>query len=201
MKGNIRNYLYEFSDCTFHNVLPGNFRVTKNPHDVISTLLGSCVSACIRCTQTGIGGLNHFLLPSTRDKTQSLHEDQALRYGDFAMEKLINTILQQGGHRQSLEVKLFGGGNMYQTQSQKPVGNSNIKFVLDFIQTENITLVAQDVGGNQARRVYFHPFTGKVKLQKINKNTEQDINHYELEYNRKATQNIDIGTIELFDKQ
>ena len=202
MKDLKNNSLNEFYDCTFHNVLLGNFMVTKNPKDVIGTLLGSCVSACIRCTQTGIGGLNHFLLPCVRDNTQALSNEQAMRYGDYAMEILINTILRYGGNRHTLEAKLFGGANMYKTQSQKSVGTSNIKFVRDFIQTENIKLVAEDFGGNYGRKIYFHPFSGRVKLQKLNKNNEHDINHYELEYNNKMTEDADtdIGTIELFGK-
>lgn len=201
MKDTPNSLFCGFYDYKFHNVLAGSFMVTKNPYDVLYTLLGSCVSACMRCTQTGIGGLNHFLLP-LKDKTQVLQTEQGLRYGDVAMEHLVNSILHHGGHRHSLEVKLFGGGNMYPTHSQKSVGDSNIRFVLDFIQTENIKLVAQDVGGNQARKIYFHPFSGKVKLQKLNKNNEQDINHYDIDYKHTITQKIDSsGTAKLCDKR
>ena len=189
--------LDEFEGFNFHNVLPGNFMVTKKPDDVIMTLLGSCVSACIRCSQTGIGGLNHFLLPSTRGKALT-NMEHSTRYGDFAMEKLIGSILRAGGNRHALEAKVFGGANLYDTESERPVGRSNIQFVLDFIHAENISLLAEDIGGLQGRKIYFHPLSGKVKVQKISKN-QKDLKNSEKNYGQKLPKDDDdLGTIELF---
>lgn len=192
--------LAEFDGFKFQNVLPGNFFVTKKPDEVIMTLLGSCVSACMRCKKTGIGGLNHFLLPSTNGRNINFaNADQAMRYGDFAMEKLIGAILRAGGHRDSLEAKVFGGANLYDTDSQKPVGRSNIQFVLDFIHSENIELVAEDIGGLFGRKIYYHPFSGKVKVQKLNKKNQQDVKLSETNYGHKLNNDdVDTGTIELF---
>lgn len=189
--------LDEFQGFNFHNVLPGNFMATNKPDDVIMTLLGSCVSACIRCSKTGIGGLNHFLLPSIKGKILK-QTDLTTRYGDYAMEKLIGTIIRLGGDRHGLEVKIFGGANLYDTESVKPVGRSNIQFVLDFVHSEGISLLAEDIGGLNGRKIYFHPFTGKVKVQKINKN-HQDLKSSETNYGYKLDKgNDDLGTIELF---
>lgn len=190
------NPLQEFEDYTFHNVLPGNFMVTHKKDEVISTLLGSCVAACIRCRETGIGGLNHFLLPSTKGREVS--KDQSMRYGDFAMEKLIGAIHRAGGNRNALEAKVFGGANLYDTDSKKPVGRSNIQFVLDFIYSEEIELLAEDLGGTAGRKIYYHPASGKVKQQKMTKQNIDEVKKYENQYNTNLDDESDSGTIELF---
>lgn len=190
------NPLQEFEKYKFHNVLPGNFMVTKRNDEVISTLLGSCVAACLRCSETGIGGLNHFLLPSTRGK--HVNSDHSMRYGDFAMEKLIGSIIRAGGHRRALQAKVFGGANLYDTDSKRPVGRSNIQFVLDFIHAEDIQLLAEDIGGTAGRKIFFHPASGKVKVQKLNKQKEQDLKNSETNYGHKLEGDTDTGTIELF---
>lgn len=189
--------LQEFSDFEIHMVQPGDFRITTQPDEVIATLLGSCVAACIRCSKTGYGGLNHFLLPSTRGKNVT-DDHQALRYGDYAMEVLIGAILRAGGCRSSLEAKIFGGANMYVTDSSKPVGRSNIQFVLDFIRSENIALLAEDIGGTYGRKIYFHPSSGKVKVQRLHKQKEEDVKHFETKYGQNLKKETDTGTIELF---
>lgn len=194
----MNNPLKEFEGFTFHSVQPGDFKITTKPDEVISTLLGSCVAACIRCTKTGYGGLNHFLLPSTRGRNVT-DDNQAMRYGDYAMEVLIGAILRSGGDRNSLEAKIFGGANMYATDSASPVGRSNIQFVLNFIHSENIKLLAEDIGGTYGRKIYFHPASGKVKVQKLHKEKEQDVKHFETKYGQNLNDNeTDSGTIELF---
>lgn len=189
--------LKEFQDYKFHSVLPGEFQFTTRPDEVIYTLLGSCIAACIRCTQTGIGGLNHFLLPST--KGRNVKDDQAMRYGDYAMEVLIGSILRNGGQRNCLEAKIFGGANMFDTAAVTPVGRSNIQFVLDFIHSEGITLAAEDIGGTAGRKIYYHPASGKVKVQRMHKEKEKDVKHFETKYGQNLNNNeTDSGTIELF---
>ncbi|MEM6602795.1 MAG: chemoreceptor glutamine deamidase CheD [Pseudomonadota bacterium] len=191
-----QNPLAEFENYSFHNVLPGHFKITTRDDEVISTLLGSCVAACLRCSRTGIGGLNHFLLPSTRGR--DVCKDQSMRYGDFAMEKLIGSIIRSGGHRDSLEVKVFGGANLYDTDSKKTIGRSNIQFVLDFVHSEGISLLAEDIGGTSGRKIYYHPASGKVKVQTLNKQKEQDLKASERNYGHKLDNEGDSGTIELF---
>lgn len=190
--------LAEFQNFELLNVLPGEFKMTTKKDEVISTLLGSCIAACIRCTKTGIGGLNHFLLPSTRGR--NIEDDsQAMRYGDYAMEVLIGSILRAGGSRSDLEAKIFGGANMFQTEASNPVGRSNIQFVLDFIHSEGIALAAEDIGGKAGRKIYFHPPSGKVKVQRLRKEKESDVKHFETKYGQNLNNNeTDSGTIELF---
>jgi len=194
----MNNPLEEFKDFKFHSVLPGDFKVTTEPNEVISTLLGSCIAACIRCTKTGYGGLNHFLLPSV--KGRNIQDDtQAMRYGDYAMEVLIGAILRSGGSRNNLEAKIFGGANMFTTCASKTVGGSNIQFVLDFINAEGIALIAEDIGGTTGRKIYFHPASGKVKVQRLHKEKEADVKEFETKYGHNLdNKDTDSGTIELF---
>ena len=191
------NPLAEFENYTFINVLPGEYKITAKKDEVISTLLGSCISACMRCSETGIGGLNHFLLPSVKGRNLE-QGDKAMRYGDYAMETLIGSIIRAGGKRDCLEVKIFGGANMYDTEARAPVGRSNIQFVLDFVHSEGISLLAEDIGGVRGRKIYFHPASGKVKVQRLNNQKAEDLKVFETNYGHKIEQESDTGTIELF---
>lgn len=139
-------------------VLPGEHLVILEPGAAVSTLLGSCVAACIRDRVSGRGGLNHFLLPGS-DGSDSA------RYGAYAMEVLINDILRRGARREDLQAKVFGGGEVIATGGAQSVGQKNVAFVRDYLQTEGITINAEDLGGTSARRIFFFPDTGKVRVQ------------------------------------
>ena len=149
-------------------LLPGEFYVTTED-EMITTVLGSCVSACIRDVVSGIGGMNHFMLPETTDSRLNAKDESivgtALRYGNYAMEHLINTILQQGGKRENLEVKLFGGGKIIATLGD--VGSKNIAFALEYVHAAALKLVAHDLGDIYPRKVNFFPQTGRVRMKKI----------------------------------
>ena len=93
-------------------VLPGETRTVDVADNVLMTVLGSCVSACIRNPVNGFGGMNHFMLPSSECGTWN-GEDAALRYGNFAMEALINEVLKSGCRREDLEIKVFGEGQTW----------------------------------------------------------------------------------------
>lgn len=149
-------------------ILPGEYYVTAN-NEAIVTVLGSCVSACIRDKVFGIGGMNHFMLPLNRSAS---HEEVAAmsnagRYGNFAMEKMINDILKHGGTRENLEVKIFGGGRVLQNMQSLDIGNGNINFVREYIETEHLNLISEDVGDIFPRKVMYYPLTGKVKVKKL----------------------------------
>lgn len=180
-------------------LLPGECYVTTED-EMITTVLGSCVSACIRDPMTGIGGMNHFMLPET-SKTRLQSRDEsvvgtALRYGNYAMEHLINTILRQGGKRKNLEVKLFGGGKIIATLGD--IGHKNIEFVLEYIDTEALKLISQDLGDIYPRKVNFFPQTGKVRMKKI-KDLHNDTIIIREKLYSSSLQNAPVeGTIELF---
>ena len=149
-------------------ILPGEYYVTAN-NEAIVTVLGSCVSACIRDKVFGIGGMNHFMLPLNKNMSDAdvAAMSNAGRYGNFAMEKMINDILKNGGTRENLEVKIFGGGRVLKNMKTLDIGNGNIDFVREYIQTEQLHLVGEDVGDIFPRKVIYFPLTGKVKVKKL----------------------------------
>jgi chemotaxis protein CheD len=138
----------------------GAFEVTDRVDIVFSTILGSCVSACIRDPSLGIGGMNHFLLP---EAPGSGADDR--RYGVQAMELLINGLLQLGARRDRLEAKVFGGARMSTTLVD--IGGKNITFVRKFLADEAIPIVAESLGGEQARRIHYWAATGRVQQQLV----------------------------------
>ena len=138
----------------------GEFEVTDRHNLVFSTILGSCVSACIRDPSLGIGGMNHFLLPAAPG---SGADDR--RYGVQAMELLVNALLAMGANRHRLEAKVFGGGRM--SAGLVDIGSKNVTFVRQFLGDEGIPIVGESLGGLQARRIHFWPATGRAKQQLV----------------------------------
>jgi len=135
----------------------GEHVVSDNPDLVISTLLGSCVAACVYDPVAKVGGMNHFLLPG---------EDigmfgEAGRHGAYLMEALLNGVYSIGASRDRLQVKLFGGGSIIESTINP--GKANIEFVLRFARDENLNVVSSSLGGNQGRRIEFNPTNGSVR--------------------------------------
>ena len=164
----INRYWDKTHDTFAAKILPGEYYVTTN-NEAIVTVLGSCVSACIRDKIFGIGGMNHFMLPINKGASHAevAAMSNAGRYGNFAMEKMINDILKNGGTRENLEVKIFGGGRVLKNMQSLDIGNGNINFVREYIETEHLKLVSEDVGDVFPRKVIYYPLTGKVKVKKL----------------------------------
>lgn len=143
-------------------ILPGEFYVTGDPEEVLVTVLGSCVSACIRDPYTQIGGMNHFMLVANKAGSGGAWggEVESARFGNFAMEKLINGMLKRGCQRERMEIKVFGGANVTNTRNE--IGTDNAAFVLRYLEAEGLRCVAQDLGGFHPRRILYFPMTGKV---------------------------------------
>lgn len=141
-------------------VLPGEYFVSSDDVVVI-TVLGSCIAACLWDAQAGVGGMNHFMLPDGDSN------DQSGRYGSFAMELLINAILQQGGRREALQAKIFGGGQVMAGLTTMNVGERNTAFVLDYLHIERIPVVSRDVLDIYPRKVCFFPTTGKAMVKRL----------------------------------
>jgi len=142
-------------------VKPGEFYVAP-PGMAITTVLGSCIAACIRDPATGIGGMNHFMLPDDGDGSERL---SSASYGAFAMEQLINGLLKLGCRRDNLEVKLSGGANMLAGGYR--IGDLNVRFIRDYIAREGLQLCAEDVGGQQARKVIYFPDQGRMLVKRM----------------------------------
>ncbi|NOX52552.1 MAG: chemoreceptor glutamine deamidase CheD [Gammaproteobacteria bacterium] len=154
--------------CFASKILPGEYYVTQQ-NEVITTVLGSCISACIRDPDIGVGGMNHYMLPG--DTTANLDrwggvKGLATRYGSAAMEKLISDILAQGSRKKRLELKLFGGGKVLKMEISN-VGERNIAFAQRFAQAQGLEVSAQDVGGPHPRKVIYFPKTGKVLIRRL----------------------------------
>ncbi len=177
-------------------ILPGEYYVSVHPDEAIATTLGSCVSACIRDTVFGIGGMNHFMLPLKSDHASGDWLDSATRYGSYAMEHLINDILKQGGNRKNLEIKLTGGGRIMRNMSD--VGSRNIAFVLDYLRTEGFTVAAQDLGDIYPRKVMYFPSTGKLRVKKLRKMHNDTVIQREQAYQHELNVQPDSGGVELF---
>lgn len=136
------------------HVIQGEYRVSTDPELVLTTILGSCVAACIRDPAAGIGGMNHFLLPG---------EDGAegLRYGVQSMELLVNDLLRQGARRERLEVKLFGGARLLDGLTD--VGAQNARFAERFVQDERLMFAGGSLRGDRARRIQYWPVSGRAR--------------------------------------
>ncbi|MFW5426375.1 MAG: chemoreceptor glutamine deamidase CheD [Methylophagaceae bacterium] len=177
-------------------ILPGEYYVTVDPDEAVATTLGSCVSACVRDKVFGIGGMNHFMLPTHSEHASDSWMDSATRYGGYAMEHLINTILANGGSRKNLEVKLTGGGRIIANLSD--VGARNIEFVHDFLRTEELQLLAEDLGDIYPRKVMYYPATGKMKVKKLRSMHNDTLIHREEAYQHELDVQPDSGGVELF---
>lgn len=180
-------------------LLPGDYYVSIH-NELITTVLGSCISACIRDVKKGIGGMNHFMLPLGSESIHSgkEHLTSATRYGNFAMEMLINGILKQGGSKKNMEVKLFGGGKVLSSMSAMDIGLKNINFVHDYLELEGLKVVAEDTGGKFPRKVLFFPDTGRVRIKKIKTVHNDTIKKREDSYRKKIDRATSVTDIELF---
>ena len=177
-------------------ILPGEYYVT-NGDKLIVTVLGSCVAVCLRDKYSGLGGMNHFLLPNDGSNESGLLTESA-RYGVYAMELLINHLLKMGANRARFEAKVFGGGNVLRGMTVNNVGQRNAEFVLDYLETEQIPVVAQDLLGEFPRKVYFFPDTGRVLVKKIKAMHNSTISDRESEYRMRVKFTPKSGDIELF---
>lgn len=181
--------------CDAVKVLPGEYFVTTSDI-VLVTVLGSCVTACIRDRDKGLGGMNHFMLPEGGGEPGVL--STSARYGAYAMEVLLNHLLKLGARRNSLEAKVFGGGKVLASLSQAQVGEKNANFVLDYLQTERIPVVAQDLLDIYPRKVYFFPVSGRVMMKKLVCVKNDTLIAREREYEARLRRDNVQGDVELF---
>jgi chemotaxis protein CheD len=182
-------------DCEAAKILPGEYYFT-NKDMLIVTVLGSCVSACIRDRVTGLGGMNHFMLPDGGGDGSPV--SASARYGTYAMEILINDLLKAGAKRENLEAKVFGGGAVLKGFTAINVGERNAAFVLSFLKTEKIRVVAEDLNDVHPRKVYFFPRTGKVLVKKLMQTHNDTLAKREIEYASRLKKAPVGGEIDLF---
>ena len=181
-------------------ILPGEYFVTRND-EAITTVLGSCISACMRDPSLRIGGMNHFMLPADNSTGKSSWIEGpgglATRYGSYAMESLINELMKLGARRDRMEVKLFGGGKIL--SSMTDVGKKNIEFAKGFLSLEGFRIAAEDVGDMCPRRVVYFPTTGVVMLKRLRALDVVEIAQRETNYMTSLTNKKSDDDVELFD--
>jgi chemotaxis protein CheD len=180
-------------------LLPGDFYVTTHD-EVLDTVLGSCVSACIRNSKLGIGGMNHFMLPrpsgNGHDTWETGAAGRATRYGSASMEQLINRILKAGGTRADLEVKIFGGGRVLKTLTD--VGDHNVTFVREFLKQEGLRVTSEDVGDTCPRHVQYFPLTGRVRVRHLTSSHTRDVASQDEQFLKGLEKTPVAGEIDLF---
>ncbi len=163
--GHVNRFWDRRRDMVHVKLLPGEYYVTTSD-EVISTVLGSCVAACIWDPVARIGGMNHFMIPTDgRQKTEAGAIDDAARYGMFAMEFLINKILRHGGERARLKTKIAGGGHVMPISTD--IGQRNIDFVRQYMAAEGLALTSEHVGGPYPMKLLFHPLDGRARVMEI----------------------------------
>lgn len=193
--GRASKYLDRNFDRLAMKILPGEFYATAQD-EVIVTVLGSCVAACIMDPIAMVGGMNHFMLPAKpgeRDKDVFF----AARYGAAAMEFLINDLMHLGAQRDRLVAKAFGGGKVMRGMTTD-VGNQNAEFVRQFLRNEGIPLWSEDMGGPNPRKVYFFPHTGQVLVKRMERTHNDTVIRRELNYIQEVAQSSPDGDVELF---
>ena len=184
-------------NCQAAKVLPGEYYVTGKDM-LLVTVLGSCVAACIRDRDNGIGGMNHYMLPDGGTDENNPSSSSA-RYGSYAMEILINQILKLGARRSHLEAKVFGGGNVLAGLTRANVGHRNAEFVLRYLNTEGIRIAARDLDDVFARKVYYFPATGRALVKRLTTLRIDTLLLRETDYRKKLVQAPAGGDIELFN--
>ena len=172
-------------------VLPGEYFVTSDDM-MVMTVLGSCIAACIWDPKVRVGGMNHFMLPDGGADTSG-------RYGSYAMELLINEMMKLGARRESMQAKVFGGGQVMHSFTTMNVGERNTAFVLDYLQTERIAVISKDVLDIHPRKVCYFPATGKAMVKRLAHSHPETIETQERKGNAAlvATSNAG-GSVDLF---
>ncbi len=176
-------------------ILPGEFYATAQD-EVIVTVLGSCVAACLMDPIAMVGGMNHFMLPMKQGEPDP-DVFYAARYGVAAMEFLINNLLHLGAQRDRLVAKAFGGGRVMLGMTSD-VGDQNIDFVRQFLRNEGIPIWSEDLGGTHPRKVYFFPHTGQVLVKRIESTHNDTVLLREMTYLQQFSRTTDDGDVELF---
>jgi chemotaxis protein CheD len=191
-----RGYYDHRFNARIINVPPGGQETASACGDVLSTVLGSCVAACLRDPVAGVGGMNHFLLPGDGEGAAPSGDD--MRFGVASMEVLINALIKQGALRSRLEAKVFGGATMMSELVDTSVGARNAAFVLRFLAREGIPLAAQDMGGPFPRRANYEPATGRAWVNRLSSPRIAGIAASEASYRQSVVRRDPAAGLEVF---
>lgn len=145
-----------------HYLHPGGIFADAEPH-LVTTVLGSCVSICLWDQVRRQGGMNHYMLP--------LRNGEGLaspKYGNIAIPRLIERLIQLGSAPRNLVAKVFGGASMWKTVTdQAGVGGKNVEQALRLLEEAGIRVLGRDIGGETGRKIIFNTETGIVLLRRL----------------------------------
>lgn len=180
------------------SVSQGQYYISSSPHEILTTVLGSCIAVCMRDPVVGCGGMNHFLLP-----TQSIQRDglpsAALRYGSYSIERLTNALMARGAMRERLEVKVFGGSNILSGSGN--YGHANADFVETYLSREGLKIMASSLRGNNARRIRYYPTSGRAQVCEVQGDAPSAIADGESRYASRLQLSQAASSVEIFDSQ
>lgn len=157
-------------------IYPGEFWVSSE-QEMISTILGSCVSIVLFDPVAVVGGMNHFMLAKDTQISPQNQNETLGRYGEYAVEMLISEMEKKGAVLNRCYAKVFGGSNIFNTETHSDkdlVGDTNVKFAFDYLKLKNIKIKSSDTGGNLPRKIFFDPTTSKIYLKRINNRATDD---------------------------
>jgi len=170
-------------NCDVVKIMPGEFFVGTG-NIALATVLGSCVSACLWDPVTRVGGMNHFMLADARGRADNM------RYGQYAMDTLLQHILAAGALAHSIEAKLFGGARVMRGLTHSEVGRQNVGFALAYLKEQDIPLAASDLGETCPRKLYFFPDSGQVKLRRLRADESSLVIREEQEYRQRIIKEV-----------
>lgn len=194
-----KHHLHDPAPGAGVKLMPGDFHASAVPME-ITTVLGSCVAACLHDPVARVGGMNHFMLPVAPDDVVEIHDpaSRAARYGTHAMELLINRMVALGALRERLQAKVFGGAKVLRDLNNFGVGTRNACFVLEFLQREEIPLLDGLLGGEQPLKVCMEATTGKVMVRRLSRAGDSMLARAETRLATRIGDEPVGGSIELF---
>ncbi|MFW6022305.1 MAG: chemoreceptor glutamine deamidase CheD [Halanaerobiaceae bacterium] len=181
-----------------YEIFAGEYLAVSENKVILKTLLGSCISVCLRDEVSGISGINHFMLPGLNMK-RGIIESSDARYGMHAMELLINDMIKRGSRRKYIKAKVFGGASVLNI-NMNDIAYANIRFIKEYLNMEGITVVSSDLGGRRGRKIYFLPDAFTVYLKRIDSVNilRKTINQEKEYYKKLQKENKKSGEITLF---
>lgn len=190
-----RRYFDTKLNATMVLVTQGDYYVSSDPGEILTTILGSCIAVCARDPELGFGGMNHFVLPDVTAASEC-GPSLELRYGSYSIERLVNAIINRGGQRKRLEIKVFGGANVTGASN---IGHHNSDFVEEYMRREQLPIAAKMLRCRAPCKVRYFPATGKVQLREMQSLTTAA--KFDVAARLKSRQQLDenTGRVVLFD--
>lgn len=167
----VKRYFNHKLNCTAYELFAGEYFAVAEPDAFLITLLGSCVAVCLIDEVSGVSGMNHFMLPGKYVENKPAHITDS-KYGIFAIDMLIDAMKDLGAQRNNLKAKVFGAGKMVDHFSLD-IAKSNAEFIKKYLAAEKIPIIAEDLGGKCARKLYFYNRTKDVFLKRITDFSEE----------------------------